>query len=113
MHEVSLVAELVELCVRRAEQARTPVAAVRIRYATTIPEDGLRQAFEMLTKETPLAGAALEAQPFDRVLDCQRCGFHGALGHDDVVGATAVCPRCDDVTALPPTPELELLELVS
>lgn len=111
MHEVSLVAELVDECVRRADAAGTPVTAVRVRYATTVPEDGLRQAFEMLTRDTPLAGATLEAQPFDRVLDCPGCDFHGPLGHDDLLGPMAVCPRCDAVTQLPGTAEIELLGL--
>lgn len=111
MHEVSLVAELVELCLRRAEQAECPVTTVRIRYATTIPADGLRQAFEMLTRDTPLAGVALDAQAFDRVLDCPKCDFSGALAHDDVVGSMAVCPECGELVALRATPEIELLGL--
>lgn len=112
MHEVSLVAELVDACVERAQGTGAPVRAVRIRYATTIPEDGLRQAFAMLTRDTVLADAVLEAQPFDSVLDCPGCDFNGALGHDDVVGAMAVCPRCDQPSSLPYTAELELLALV-
>ena len=111
MHELSLVAELVDLCLRRAEQADHPVSLVRVRYATTIPADGLRQSFEMLTRDTPLAGVVLDAQAFDRVLDCPHCDFAGALGHDDVVGSMAVCPTCGEVTALRDTAELELLGL--
>lgn len=109
MHEVSLVADLVDLCLSRAADRPDPVTAIRVRYATTVPEDGLRQAFTLLTSDTALAGAALDAQPFDRVLDCPGCGFHGALGHDDVVGTIGVCPRCDQATSLPKTAEIELL----
>ena len=43
MHEVGMVAELVDAAVATA--AGRHVAAVRIRYATTVPEDVLRQAF--------------------------------------------------------------------
>ncbi len=56
VHEVSLVAELVEVAEARA--GGMPVAIVRVRHATTIPEDVLRQAFDMLTETGPLAGAA-------------------------------------------------------
>ena len=114
MHEISLVAELVDHCVRLAERrgARHPVTTVRIRYATTIPVDVLRQAFETLTLDTPLAGTALDAEPFDVRLDCPACAFTGALGHDDVVGSLAVCPRCAEITAVRHPAELELIELV-
>ncbi|HEU0243809.1 MAG TPA: hydrogenase/urease maturation nickel metallochaperone HypA [Candidatus Limnocylindrales bacterium] len=109
MHEVALVADLVEVASARSGGA--PVGVVRVRYATTIPEDVLRQAFEMLAADGPLAGAALDAEPFDIRLDCP-CGFSGALGHDDMVGTSiAVCPSCGDVSTPPRTAEIELLEV--
>ena len=110
MHEVALVAELVDAAVARSGSA--PVATVRVRYATTIPEDVLRQAFEMLAADGPLAGAALDAEAFDIRLECG-CGFAGALGHDDMVGTSmAICPSCGDMSTPPRTAELELLEVV-
>ncbi len=109
MHEVGMVAELVDAAVATA--AGRHVAAVRIRYATTVPEDVLRQAFEMLTGDGPLASALLEAEPFDVRLACA-CGFNGALEHDDVIGpGQAVCPACGELRSFPPTPELELVEV--
>jgi Zn finger protein HypA/HybF involved in hydrogenase expression len=111
MHEVALVAELVDAAVARS--GGSPVATVRVRYATTIPEDVLRQAFEMLAADGPLAGADLDAEPFDIRLDCP-CGFSGALGHDDMVGTSmSVCPSCGDMATHPRTAELELLEVVA
>lgn len=111
MHEVPLVAELVELCVERAEQAPGPVKTVQVRYATTIPEHTLRQAFAMLTEGTPLAGATLVAEPFTTVLDCPACDFDDALCPDDVVAGMAVCPNCSEISSLPGLVELELLDL--
>jgi Zn finger protein HypA/HybF involved in hydrogenase expression len=109
VHEVSLVAELVEAAEDRA--GGVPVSLVRVRHATTIPEDVLRQAFAMLTETGPLTGAVLDLQPFDVELACA-CGFAGALGHDDMVGGSmAVCPACGEASRLPPTAELELLEV--
>jgi Zn finger protein HypA/HybF involved in hydrogenase expression len=111
MHEVALVADLVDAAAARA--AGAPVDAVRVRYATTIPEDVLRQAFEMLAVGGPLAGARLEAEAFDIRLECG-CGFRGALGHDDMVGTSiAVCPSCGDVSTPPRTAEIELLEVIA
>jgi Zn finger protein HypA/HybF involved in hydrogenase expression len=104
-----MVAELVD--VAAAQSGGRPVALVRIRHASTVPEDVLRQAFEMLTAEGPLAGAALDAEPFEVRLACP-CGFDGALEHDDVIGpGQAVCPGCGSLRGYPPTPELELVEV--
>ena len=109
MHEVGMVAELVDAAVASVDGAA--VSLVRIRYASTMPEDVLRQAFEMLTADGPLAEAVLEAEPFEVRLACP-CGFDGALEHDDVIGpGQAVCPSCGELRAFPRTPELELLEV--
>ena len=110
MHEVSLVADLIEVCERQA--AGRPVELVRVRHATTIPADVLAQAFAMLTETGPLAGATLETEPFDITLRCV-CGFDGPLGHDDLAGSVAVCPSCGDISAVARTAELELLEVVT
>jgi Zn finger protein HypA/HybF involved in hydrogenase expression len=111
MHEVGLVAQLVDAALEHAGGA--PVSRVVVRHATTIPEDVLRQAWEMLTADGPLADARLVAEPFDVELRCA-CGFDGALGHDDVIGpGQAVCPGCGELRAIPMTPELELVEVSS
>jgi len=109
MHEVGLVAELVDECERQA--AGRPVRLVRIRHASSISEAALQQAFQMLTIGRMLSGASLEAEAFDVELSCP-CGFSGALGHDDLVsGSIAVCPWCGDVSTRPRTAEVELLEV--
>ncbi|MFN8631622.1 MAG: hydrogenase/urease maturation nickel metallochaperone HypA [Chloroflexota bacterium] len=109
MHEVGMVAQLVDAAIDTA--GGEPVALVRIRFASTVPEDVLAQAWEMLTTEGPLAGATLETEPFEVRLACP-CGFDGALEHDDVIGpGQAVCPSCGNLRGFPPTPELELVEV--
>ena len=109
MHEVGLVAELLDAAVARAGEG--PVVLVRVRRATTVPEDVLRQAWEMLVPGTPLDGVPIEVEPFDVRLVCP-CGFDGALEHDDVIGPSqVVCPSCGDLRGIPPTGELELVEV--
>jgi Zn finger protein HypA/HybF involved in hydrogenase expression len=109
MHELSLVEQLIAECVRRAGDR--PVTAVRVRYASTIPEDGLRQAFAMLSRGGPLEAATLEAEPFAVNLRCA-CGFEGALGHHDLVSSSvAICPDCGDVSTRRREAELELVEV--
>ena len=109
MHEVSLVAELIAQCERQA--AGQPVVLVRVRHASSIPEEMLQQAFRMLTEDGPMADATLRAESFDVQLRCE-CGFDGILGHDDLIGGSmAVCPACGEVSTQPRTGELELLEV--
>jgi Zn finger protein HypA/HybF involved in hydrogenase expression len=109
VHEVSLVEQLIGACIEQA--AGRPVGRVRVRHASTIPAEGLHQAFEMLSRNTPLADATLEAETFALRLECG-CGFEGPLGHDDVIsGSVAVCPACGDVSTQRRTAELELLEI--
>ncbi len=104
-----MVAELVDVAAARA--GGRAVALVRVRYASTVPGDVLRQAFEMLIPDGPLASAALETEPFEVRLACP-CGFDDALAHDDVIGpGQAMCPGCGELRGFPPTPELELVEV--
>jgi Zn finger protein HypA/HybF involved in hydrogenase expression len=104
-----MVAQLLEAAVSSARGA--PVTMLRIRHASTVPEDVLRQAFEMLTAGGPLAGASLETEQFEIHLACP-CGFEGSLEHDDVITpGLAVCPTCRSLRAFPPRPPLELLEV--
>ena len=111
MHEVSLVAELVEACERAA--AGVPVQALRVRHASAIPEDAVRQAFAMLTAGTPLGTARLELSSFDLVVRCP-CGFTGRLDHDALdAGPFTECPSCAGLVARPRTPELELTAVVT
>ena len=109
MHEVGLVADLVDACQAAAKGHQ--VTRLRVRHAATIPEDVVRQAFAMLTIGTPLEAAVLETQSHDLLLECP-CGYEGALRHDDVIGPTlAVCPGCGSLRERPAVPELELLEV--
>lgn len=111
MHEVSLVADLIEICEQQA--GGRAIAVVRVRHATTIPAEMLEQAFRMLTIGGRLADTRLETEPFDIPLVCV-CGFDGILGHDDLVGGSmAICPDCGTVATLKRTAELELLEVVT
>ena len=97
MHEVSLVAELVEACERAA--AGATVRTVRVRHASAIPEDAVRQAFELLTTGTPLAAARLDLTSFDIEVRCP-CGFVGRPDHDALdAGPFSECPSCGDLVA--------------
>jgi Zn finger protein HypA/HybF involved in hydrogenase expression len=111
MHEVSLVAELVEACERLADGA--PARRVRVRHASSLPPDTVRQAFALLTAGTTLADAVLELASFDVEVRCP-CGFVRPPGHDDHdLEPFVICPWCDGLISRPRTPELELVSVVT
>ncbi len=109
MHEVALVADLVDAASARVT-GRGPHRVV-VRHASTIPADVLEQAWAMLTAGGPLDGAELHVTEVQVRLSCP-CGFDGTLGHDDVIGpGQAVCPACSELRSIPSGPELELVEV--
>jgi len=109
MHEVSLVADLISEVESRS--GGQPIHVVHVRHASTISRETLEQAFRMLSVGGALADTRLTTEAFDVVLTCG-CGFHGPLGHDDLIsGSVMVCPACGDVSTRQRTAELELLEV--
>lgn len=110
MHELSLVAELIDEVEQRA--AGRSVALVVVRHATTISEETLRQAFMMLAGRS-LAAAQLVCEPFEITLNCAACGFAGPVDHDHLAGHITVCPRCGDITGDSDLAEMELVSVVT
>jgi len=105
VHELSLVAELVESCELHA--AGRPVSAVRVRCGDLIDGAELAIAFEELAVGTVLVGAALEIERVPTVLSCS-CGFAGPVEAEHSGGHVALCPGCAEVRAVE-----EVLELVA
>jgi Zn finger protein HypA/HybF involved in hydrogenase expression len=110
MHELSLVAELIDEVEQRA--AGRSVALVVVRHATTISEETLRQGFTMLATSRSLAAAELVCEPFEITLNCPACGFAGPLDHDHLAGHVRVCPRCGDISGDSALAELELVRVL-
>ena len=109
MHELSLVAELIDEVERRA--AGRAVATVIVRHATTIDEGTLRQAFMMLAADRSFAAADLTCEPFEITLNCAACGFAGRLDHDHLAGHVRVCPQCSAISGDSGVAELELVRV--
>ncbi|MGA3215831.1 MAG: hydrogenase/urease maturation nickel metallochaperone HypA [Acidimicrobiales bacterium] len=106
MHELSLVAELVEECCRRADGEA--VSLVRVRCCLPDLGDELQQAFLMMTTATPLEGAVLEIEETTLQVACP-CGYFGPV-HNGIVGHMFVCPECAQVGPINSS-GLELLEV--
>jgi Zn finger protein HypA/HybF involved in hydrogenase expression len=108
MHELSLVAELVDECCRRADGQ--PVSLVRVRCSLPDLDGELQQAFLMMTTATPLEGAVLEVESAVLNVTCP-CGYSGPVTNG-IVGHMFVCPSCAQVRPIE-SPSLELLEVRS
>ncbi|MGA3352686.1 MAG: hydrogenase/urease maturation nickel metallochaperone HypA [Acidimicrobiales bacterium] len=106
MHELSLVAELVDECCRRADGE--PVSLVRVRCSLPEADGELQQAFFMMTAATPLEGAVLEVVPTTLVVSCA-CGYNGPVG-DGIAGHMFICPECVQIGPIR-SASLELLEV--
>lgn len=109
MHETSLIAELVTECERRA-QGR-PVARVRVRHASSIEDDALREIFTALTADGPIEHAVLDTEEFDATMTCGECGYTGSIDHDHAYGHLRICPSCEAISDDAMAPELELVAI--
>jgi Zn finger protein HypA/HybF involved in hydrogenase expression len=88
-----------------------PIAEVRIRVGPVFSADALAQAFEMLTRETPLEGSKLIIEEWGEGV-CPSCGAHWAPTHADVAGPWLVCPSCGAPSPVEGTAGIEILEVV-
>ena len=113
MHEYSIVEQLVEnLRADMESQGVTRVRQIRLRRGSTFAEAPLRQAFEMLTKETPLAETELIVEEYSVRHTCPGCGHTQVVTADDLVGHLFVCPECGVSKEIDEAHGLELKDVV-
>jgi Zn finger protein HypA/HybF involved in hydrogenase expression len=111
VHELAAVEALVDaLLAAKPVRDAAAVELVRVRRSSAFSEDALRQGFEALSRETPLAHAHLEIDVADLDVAC-RCGWAAAITADDLVGHMYVCPHCGAVQDVAGADGLELVEV--
>ena len=91
MHDYHAVESVVE---RLTAAHLTDVAEVRIRAGAAYSPVALRQAYEMLTLGTALAGSHLLVESADQECACPACGESWHVTCEDLMGHTAICPSC-------------------
>ncbi len=74
MHEMGIVAEIVEVVASRAGSAKVVRVAVEVGKLSTVSPDALRFCFDVATEGTVLEGAALEIRETDGLARCRACG---------------------------------------
>lgn len=121
MHEYTLMQRLVETILKNLEEGadfqdsqvkevRLQVGALDIHSAASF-----RQAFEVLIRETPLAGAQLNLTVVPASIHCPKCGFQGPC-QEDVDGHEPLpvtgCPTCGTLVGVTGGRGIETIELI-
>ncbi len=88
------------------------IAVVRVRASAVFSPEALRQAYQMLTEDTPLRGSSLLVEERADCRECVLCGTTWAVSADDVAGHLVICPSCGALAPLGAGPLLELLEII-
>jgi Zn finger protein HypA/HybF involved in hydrogenase expression len=121
MHEYGLMQEVVALLLERLQEGACPEAAemavvLKVGGFAVHSAAATRQAFEVLTKGTPLETAQLILTVAPVTLNCAGCGRQETLGEGQVDPHAplplAQCPRCGQVAPVLGGRGVESLELV-
>jgi Zn finger protein HypA/HybF involved in hydrogenase expression len=91
MHDYHAVQAVVD---RLTAAGLGAVTEVRIQAGAAYSPVALRQAYEMLTLGTALAGSRLLVEQADQECSCPACGAAWRVTCDDLIGHTVVCPSC-------------------
>ncbi len=121
MHEYSMMENVIAVIKAELQKAgeapegRHLEVTLKVGALEMHSEEAARQAFEVLTKGTPLEGARLNLIVLPVTLACTECGFQGPLpmGAADPHEAMPVveCPQCGALTPVQGGRGVESIEL--
>lgn len=121
MHEYSLMQRIIETINKNLEEGtdyqghEVKEVVLQIGALDIHSPESFRQAFEVLVRDTPLAGARLNLQVIPGTISCPKCGYQGNCqedvdGHDPL--PVANCPQCQTVSGVIGGRGIEAIELV-
>jgi Zn finger protein HypA/HybF involved in hydrogenase expression len=104
VHEYGLVEQVVATVLAKLQEPGTcqegsaMEVVLRVGMLEMHSEAAVRQAYEVLTKGTPLEDSRLTLEILPATLACPGCGFQGDLGPDQVdpheIMPLTECPQC-------------------
>ena len=98
MHELSIASALADIVLRHAGGRRVTAVEVKVGRLRQVVPDALEFAWELVVRETPLEGAALELQDVPVTVRCRACDAESPI--EDFPFACAACGDLDvEVTA--------------
>ena len=102
MHEFSIVQQLVNTAVESAKENNVKEVhsiTLQLGELTFLGKEQMSFAFEVLTRDTILAGAELKFEDVPAEIECKECEYHGPLPRDKLDGLDhyfpiLACPEC-------------------
>ncbi len=89
MHELAIAEAIAQVALRHADGRRVAKIEVAVGHLRQVVPDSLAFSFELVSMDTPLAGAELELRIVEAGGRCERCGWEGSLP-----GFPLVCGAC-------------------
>ena len=113
MHDYHAVETLIERLTSELEGRELGrVAEVRIRASAVFSPEALQQAYEMLTRETPLQGSRLVVEELPDERECPACGKAWLVSPDDLAGHMLVCPSCGALSTIEGGSGIEVVGII-
>jgi Zn finger protein HypA/HybF involved in hydrogenase expression len=107
MHEYSLLDQVIESVLSMLDQQKAKPGETLQGISMSVgalemhSEESFRQAYQLLTKNTPLENSTLEIKIFPASVKCPHCSYEGGYqaDDDDVHAASPYteCPSCGEV----------------
>jgi Zn finger protein HypA/HybF involved in hydrogenase expression len=98
MHDYHAIEALVEWLTQEPDADQ--ITEVHIDAEAIYSPDALLQAYELLTKDTPLEGSVLVVREARREWECLACRLSWTISPADVVGHMLVCPSCGAASSI-------------
>ncbi len=95
MHELSVTTSILEIALRHARQVSAPqITEVNlvIGQLASIVDDSVQFYWDMISENTPAAGARLHFRRIPAELECQSCGHRYHLAETELA-----CPACSQL----------------
>ena len=113
MHEFGVTETIIRRLLNQLRRDHiSKVRKITFRRRSDFSEEILRQTFDLLRVDTPLANAELVVEI--RVLDITCvCGYSSRVNGESLVGHIFMCPDCGSLREIDEAHELELAEVVA
>jgi hydrogenase nickel insertion protein HypA len=120
MHEYALIKEIIEAILARTAHEDLPGAVAEVMLKIGVfevhSESAARQAFQVLTKGTPLEASRLDLEIIPATCECPACGYAAPflVDHHHIHDPLPVveCPRCGALANLSGGRGVEAIDLV-
>ena len=113
MHEFSITETLIRGLLHQLRREHiSKVLKITVRRSSTFSEEVLRQTFDILRVDTPLANAELVVEVRELHITCD-CGYSSRLDRENLVGHIFMCLNCGSVREIDELHDLELVEVIA